>query len=128
MALKKRVKALTPEELKEKNKKEYTPFWLHSEVLFGANLYPVSDSFTKQITLIFLLDIADFTTERLVERIHSWNQKYAKLPWQGVFVMQQKYAFLKETKFFDRFKNQVIFLDPFNELFERFGSNKNRSP
>ena len=124
MAIKKRERTLTPEEFKEKQKRDYAPFWLHSEVLFGAKLYPVSETFKKNVTIIFLLDVADYTTERIAEQLLAWNQKYSKLPWQGVLAFQQKYAFLKNQKFFERFKNQIVFLDPFGELFERFGSKK----
>jgi len=121
---KKRERALTPEEFKEKQLKDYTPFWIHSDVLFGTQLYPVDEAFTQQITILFLLDVADFTTERIFEEMKDWKLKYGKLPWMSVLVFQQKYAFLKNAKFFDRYKNQPILLDPYGELFERFGSQK----
>ncbi len=124
MALRKKERVLTPEELKAKFKRDYAPFWINSEVIFGANLYPVSDSFTKQATLLFLLDAADFTTEKVTDLLYSWKQKYGKLQWESVLIFQPKYTFLKNPKFFDRFKNQKIFLDTFGELFERFGSNQ----
>ncbi len=124
MALKKREKTLTIEEQREKMRKDYGPFWFNSEVLFGANLFPVSETFSKEITVLFLLDIADYTTERIVEFLHEWNTRYAKLPWTAVIAFQQKYAFLKTNKFMDRLRNQKIFLDTFGDLFERFGSGK----
>jgi hypothetical protein len=124
MVIKKKERILTPLEFKAKQKRDCAPFWINSEVLFGANLYPVDDSFSKQITIIFLLDAADFTTERVVDLMQLWNLKYGKLQWSGVLAFEQKYAFLKNVKFFERFKNQKIFLDTFGELFERFGSGK----
>jgi len=124
MALRKKERVLTPEEFKAKQKRDYAPFWFNSEVIFGANLYPVSESFTKQVTVLFLLDVADYTTERVIELLHYWEEKYTKLHWQGIIVFEQKYAFLKNPKFFDRYKGQKIFLDTFGELFQRFGSLK----
>jgi len=124
MALKKRERVLTPVEFKAKQKRDYEQFWINSEAIFGANLYPIVESFSKQVTVLFLLDVADFTTERTAELLNQWHHKYAHLKWDGILVFQQKYAFLKTHKFFDKFKNQKIFLDPFGELFERFGSEK----
>lgn len=124
MAIKKREKELTADQIKEKFQKDYRPFWLNSEVLFGANLYPVAESFAKEITIIFLLDAGDFTTERICEAMQLWSSKYAKLPWSPVIAFQQKYAFLKNTKFLDRYRNHKIFIDVFGDLFDRFGSGK----
>ena len=122
MAIKKKERMLTPEEFKAKQKRDYESFWINSHVLFGANLYPVDDAFTKQVTILFLLDPADFTTERVIEIIQTWKTKYDKLQWDCVLTFQQKYAFMKNPKFYERFKNQKIFIDTFGELFERFGS------
>ena len=122
MALKKKERVLTRAEFIAKQKRDYAPFWINSTVLFGANLFPVEESFTKQITILFLLDVANYSTERAACMLQNWNEKYAKLHWESVFVFQQKYAFLKNTKFFERYKNQKVFLDTFGELFERFGS------
>lgn len=124
MALKKRERVLTPAEFKAKQKRDYEPFWINSEAIFGANLFPISESFKKQVTILFLLDATDFTTERTTELLAQWNHKYANLRWDGILVFQLKYAFLKNAKFFDKFKNQKIFLDAFGELFDRFGSGK----
>ena len=124
MAIKKKERVLTPDEFKAKQKRDYEYFWINSNVIFGANLYPVDDHFTKQVSILFLLDPADFTTERAVDLIQNWKIKYDKLQWDAILVFQQKYAFMKNPKFFDRFKNQKIFIDTFGELFERFGSKK----
>jgi len=122
MTGKKREKEITPEQLREKYRKDYGPFWHHSEVLFGANLYPVSETFNNEITIIFLLDAGDFSTERVMETVQNWTVKYAKLPWVPVFAFQQKYAFMKNAKFMERYKNHKLFIDVFGDLFERFGS------
>jgi hypothetical protein len=122
MINKKREKEVTPEQMKEKFRKEYSPFWINSEVLFGANLFPVATSFSQEVTIIFLLDAGDFTTERVFEIVHSWSVKYSKLPWTPVIAFQQKYAFMKNAKFLERYRNQRVFLDVFGDLFERFGS------
>lgn len=124
MALKKKERALTPEEFKAKQKRDYDPFWINTEAIFGANLYPIAEVFSKQVTVLLLLDVADFTSERIAELLIQWNHKYSNLKWDGILVFQQKYAFLKNHKFFEKFKNQKILLDPFGELFERFGSDK----
>ena len=122
MALKKKERVLTQDELKIKLNKDFAPFWINSEVLFGPNLFPVSDAFSKKVTLLFLFDIADFTTEKTIEILNLWAHKYINLQWGGVLVFQQKHAFLKNPKFFERYKNQKIFIDSFGELFKRFGS------
>jgi hypothetical protein len=122
MVNKKREKEITPEQMKEKFRKEFSSFWLNSEVLFGANLFPVANSFSQEVTIIFLLDASDFTTERVCEIMQSWSVKYSKLPWTPVIAFQQKYAFMKNSKFLERYRNQKIYLDVFGDLFERFGS------
>ncbi len=124
MTIKKREKTLTPEEQKIKMKNTYAPFWFNSEVLFGADLYPVSESFSQGVTVLFLMDVADFTSERISEFLLSWNIRYSKLPWSAVIVFQQKYAFMKNNSFIEKYRNHKVFLDPFGELFERFGSGK----
>ena len=122
MAIKKKVRTLSPAEYRENQKKEYASCWINSEVIFGANLFPVQESFTQKITILFLVDAADYTAERIMEVMQLWNQKYLNLKWDDVLVFQQKYAFIKNQKFIDRYKHQKIFLDTFGELFERFGS------
>ena len=122
MVNKKREKEVTPEQMREKYRKEYSQFWMNSEVMFGANLFPVSPGFANEITVVFLLDAGDFTTERVCETMQAWNIKYAKLPWTPVIAFQQKYAFMKNAKFTDRYRNHRVFLDVFGDLFERFGS------
>jgi hypothetical protein len=124
MALKKREKILSPEAIKENLKKELAPFWINSDVLFSTQLYPVSDKFTKQICIVFLLDIADYCSTQALDNLLAWQKKYDKLPWFPVIVFQQKYLFFKNRKFFDQFKNSIVFFDAFGELFARFGSNK----
>jgi hypothetical protein len=124
MTAKKRDKEVTPDQMREKYKNELAGFWLNSEVLFGPNFFPIAPTFTESVTILFLLDAGDFTTERMIEALHTWTTKYTKLPWIPVLVFQQKYAFMKNQKFLDRYKNQKIFIDVFGELFDRYGSSQ----
>lgn len=122
MVLRKKERVLTPAEFKAKQKRDYAPFWFNTEVLFGANLYPVAESFENNVNVLFLLDVADYTTERVLTLLDYWDDKYGKLNWNGILVFQQRYAFLNQAKFFERYKQQKVFLDTFGELFQRFGS------
>ena len=135
MALKKKERPLSPEELKEKLRRETRARWLHGEPEFaftstpqGPMFLPLSKSMEKEITLLFLLDAADYVTHRTIEAIQIWKERYKHLPWNAVIAFQQKYLFLKIPQFFDPFKSiksfatLPIYLDPFGELFEKFGS------
>jgi hypothetical protein len=135
MGIRKKEKPLTREERIEKIKKDSGPHWIHSEPLFGLTpsatgpqLLATSDVTDEQILVIFLLDAADYLTDRVIEVLEIWKTRYKKLAWKPVVVFQQKYIFLKNPKFFDRFKNHPvyqtlpIYLDPFGEIFEKFGS------
>ena len=137
MALKKKERPLSPEELKQKLRKETSSRWLHGEPEFaftmtpqGQVMLPLTEGMEKKLTLLFLLDAGDFLTSRVFEAIQIWRDRYKQLPWQTIVAVQQKYLFLKDPKFFDVFKTikgfstVPIYIDPFGELFEKYGSTK----
>jgi hypothetical protein len=130
MALK-RKKALTPEELREKLNTEKAPFWHNGEPYFsviqtpqGLELFSLQEIFGKEVIALFLLDVADYTTERVMDVLDLWKARYKGLGWKPILVFQQKYLFLKNPKFFDRYKNHSaflstpIYLDIFGETHE----------
>jgi hypothetical protein len=137
MPLRKKEKVLSPAEIKEKIKKDSASHWMHSEPLFGIYSFPegprllaVSDNAEHEVLLVFLLDAADYVTDRILDALALWKDRYRKLNWKPVLVFQQKYQFLKNAKFYERYKASPVFhtipiyLDPFGELFEKYGSQK----
>lgn len=137
MPLRKKEKTLTLAEIKEKIKKDSASNWLHSEPLFGIGSFPegpklitASESAEQEVLLVFLLDAADYVTDRILDALTLWKERYKKLNWKAVLVFQQKYQFLKNAKFYDRYKafpvfqTTPVYLDPFGELFEKYGSQK----
>ena len=137
MALRKKERPLTPDELKEKLRKDTVERWLHSEPLFGLapsptglQFFPLSVHAEKEIIILFLLDAGDFSTDRVLDVLDLWRTRYKKLPWKAVVAFQQKYIFLKNPQFFSRFRSHPCFStlpmysDPFGELFEKYGSSK----
>ncbi|MBS1959017.1 MAG: hypothetical protein JST80_06055 [Bdellovibrionales bacterium] len=113
MALRRREKPLSPEELKDKIIKEFGDSWMHSEPHFGfspdGSLFPLSNLFQSEISLLFLLDAGDYITDRAYEFMQQLKGRYPRLPWMPIIAFNYKYSFLKNTKFFDRFKHFPIF-------------------
>jgi hypothetical protein len=127
----------TLDELKIKLKDETAARWLHSHPHFallgaahGNAFLPISPEAEKETLVIFLADVGDYLTERNFEILDLWRARYKKLNWLPIMVFQQKYVFLKNVKFLDQFKHfhtfttLPIYLDPFGELFEKYGSTK----
>ncbi len=128
---KKKERVLTPEEVKARIKKEKSDFWIHSEPQFslmptqhGLKFFPLNDAVEKQITILFLLDVGEFCTERAFDLIEHWKKRYAHLNWKAIVAFQQKYTFINHSKFFERFKSFNCFstlpvhIDTFGELFD----------
>lgn len=113
MALRRREKPLSPEELKDKILKEYSESWMHSEPHFGfssdGSIFPLSNLFQSEICLLFLLDAGDYITDRAYEFMQQLKSRYPRLPWIPMIAFSYKYSFLKNTKFLDRFKHFPIF-------------------
>jgi len=135
MALRKKEKPLSIEEIRQKIKKDSAAHWLHSEPLFGLAAFPegpklltLSEADETPLFVVFLLDAGDYLTDRVIEALNLWKDRYRKLGWKPVVVFQQKYLFLKNAKFYERFKSFPVFptipiyLDPFGDLYEKYGS------
>ncbi len=132
MALKRKQKALSPEELKEKLITQSGEFWLHSEPLLGFipqqdgpkffSLSPQMDG----VVVVFLLDVGDYVSERVLETLGGWRERYRNLHWKAVLAFQQKYLFVKNPKFLERYRHSQtftktpVYLDPLGEWFESF--------
>jgi len=128
---KKKERPLTKEELQLKIKTERTPHWFHSEPQFslirtanGSEFFTLTESAETQTLAVFLLDVGDYATERVLEIIDLWKERYKALGWKPVLVFQQKYLFIKNPKFFERYRNfahfssTAIYVDPFGEIHE----------
>lgn len=133
--MRKKEKPLSIDELREKVRKESSANWTHNEPLFGiantpegSRLISTSEITDEQVLVVFLLDAGDYVTDRIFEVLGIWKERYKRLNYKPVLVFQQNYMFLKNKKFFERFKNVPllaslpIYLDPFGELFEKYGS------
>lgn len=111
-------KPLTLEQVKAKLIELTTPQWQNSEPLLGLaphegqiKLIPLTE-FAEQNTLaIFFLDVGDYHFEVILDIIAEWREMYKRLPWRPILIMEQKYIFMKQPKFFDRFKISASFHD-----------------
>ncbi len=137
MARKKKEKVQTLEEIKEGLRKNTASRWLRGELHFGLvptptglQFLPLTEPAENQTLLIFMIDPADYTLDLLYDLMDSWRNRYRKLKWLPIFALQQKYPFMKTGLFFDKFKahpcfpNLATYLDPFGELFEKYGSQR----
>lgn len=133
MAKKKREKTISIEELKEKLITSSTQNWLNGEPQCailptpeGPKILWLYPKDTPSIVVLFLLDVGDYTTDRVFEQIVKWRDKYKKLSWKPIISFQQKYSFVKHSKFLERYKavpqfNKIpIYYDPLGEWFEQY--------
>ena len=137
MAMRRKEKVLTIEEVKAKIIDQSTEKWLHSEPLLGIaafsdglKMIPLHSISEQGTLLLFMIDLGDYNVELVLEVLAQWMNEYKGLPWKPVIVFQPKYLFLKSSKFLDRFRShQVfnsipIFTDPLGEWFDYFGNSK----
>ena len=130
MAIRRKEKTLTLEELKEKMTQAAEENWIHGEPLCGytslidgGKLIPLSPKVENSILVIFLLDSADYATDRALEALTKWQDRYKKLPWTPVIAFRSKYLFQRNLRFFERFRQIGSFqaiplvIDPMNEWF-----------
>ena len=131
MVMKRKQKILTGDELKEKLIAQSADFWLHSDPLCailleneGPKLLPLSSETEHGVIALFLLDFGDYSADRVFEILSFWRTIYKKLPWKPVIAFQQKYLFIKNPKFLERYRNipqflkTAIYLDPLGEWHE----------
>ena len=113
MALRRKERPLSPEELREKLSLQNIQNWLHSEPLCAlptdaessASLLPLTETAEKELLVICLLDAGDYLSDRMIEVLAVWKSRYANLAWRGVVVFEQKYLFLKNSRFFEHYKH-----------------------
>jgi hypothetical protein len=133
--MKRKEKVLTLDEIKEKMIQASSTSWIHSAPLFGllpspegSKVLPLSPKTEGKIQILFLLDIADYHFDLVLDVIDRLNHDYRGLPWQPIIALEQKYLFLRNPRFFDRFRHAKnfgtipIYFDPQGEWFERFGA------
>jgi hypothetical protein len=132
--MKKKERAPTIEELKERLKIANAPLWQHSEPLFsivtspeGLKLFPLHESCEQSTLLVLLLDLTDYTSEAAQEILEEWASEYRGLPWKTVIIYQNNYLFMKSTgKFTEQLKASevlnasALLVDPQGEWFEYF--------
>ncbi len=136
MALRRKERPLSPEELKEKLTLQNAQNWMHSEPLCAlspdsaAGLLPLNATAEKELLVICLLDAGDYLSDRMIEILAVWKARYAHLAWRGVVAFEQKYLFLKNSRFFEHYKHipnfsvLPIFLDPEGQWFNHFNASK----
>jgi hypothetical protein len=131
MAIRRKEKQLTLPEIKEKARDHTKEFWMHGEPLLGFTphleggaLVPLAPKAESDLLAFFFLDPADYITDRVLETITLWHELYKKLPWTPIVVFRSNYLFLKNPRFFDRFRtmpsfqNLSVFLDDQGEWFQ----------
>lgn len=111
--MKRREKPLSPEQIRDRCLKDYSESWRHSEPHFGflpdGSLLPLSKTFSEEICIVFLLDAGDYTTERIFEFLQHLKTQYPRLPWTPILVLSYRYEFLKNQRFYDRYKPFPLF-------------------
>ncbi len=135
--MKRKEKVLTLEEIKEKLVQNQTPNWIHSAPLFGyvpgpegIKILPLTSLVEKGIVVLFLVDVADYTFELVMDSIERLKSIYAGLPWIPTIAIEHKYIFLRNPKFFDRYRHSKVFAsipiyyDHQGEWFERYKAEK----
>jgi hypothetical protein len=133
MATRRKERPLTLEEIKEKLIQAAGENWLHGEPLCGytslidgGKIIPLSPKVEKSILVLFLLDAGDYTSDRALEALMRWQERYRKLPWTPIIAFRSKYLFQKVPRFFDRFRHIASFqalplvIDPQDEWFQYF--------
>ena len=129
--MKRKEKILTPEEIRAKLIQLGQPNWIHSEPLAGLlptseglKILPLSPMAETGTLLVLLVDAAGFQFDLGLEIIARLQERYRGLPWKPVLAVEQKYLFLKDAHFFDRFRGSKAFastpilMDPLGEWFE----------
>ena len=133
MALRRKERPLTLDEIKEKISVSTKEQWTHCEPLCGytvlvenGKLIPLSPKAENTIFIIFLLDVADYATDRILELLMSWQERYRRLPWTPILAFRSKYVFQKNQRFYERFRHInafptiPIFIDQQKDWFNYF--------
>jgi hypothetical protein len=131
--MKRKEKPLTIEEIKAGLKKQNSPNWLHSEPILslyptpeGIRILPLAERAESDLLLLFLVDLTHYSFELVLESIERLHHEYKGLPWKPVLVIEPKYLFLKDSRFFERFRayksfnSTPILFDTKGEWFDQF--------
>ncbi len=113
---KRKEKPLTLEEIKAKMIQQSEEAWTHSAPLIGLASsndgpvwLPLDPSAAQGTLLLLMLDFGDYLSDAILELVSDMMDEYTRLPWRPVIAYQPKTLFLKQAKFFDRYRNQSHF-------------------
>jgi hypothetical protein len=131
--MKRKVKVLTLEEIKEKMLTQGAENWPHSEPHFGLlptpegiQLLPLSYLAETGLLVLFLVDLVDFSFSQVLEAVEHLRSSLSNLPWEVVIVAEEKYSFSRNPHFLDRYRitrsfSSIPFLyDQNGDYFARF--------
>jgi hypothetical protein len=131
--MKRKVKVLTIEEIKEKMIHSSTENWPHSEPHFGllptqegVKVLPLSPLAESGLLVLFLVDLVDYSFGLVLDAIEHLRAHLKNLPWDAVILTEEKYSFSRNPQFLDRFRmtrtfSSVPFLyDQKGDFFEHF--------
>lgn len=135
--MKRKVKILTLEEIKEKMIAQSAENWPHSEPHFGLlptpegiKVLPLSPQAESGLLVLFLVDLVDFSFGLVLDSVEHLRSSLKQLPWDAVMITEEKYAFSRSPQFLDRFRmtrsfSTIPFLyDQKGDYFEHFQANK----
>ena len=133
---KRKEKPLTLEEIKARMSKQSEEFWIHSPPLIGLAAsnegpvwLPLDPSAAEGTLLLLMLDFGDYLSDAILALVSEMMDQYSKLPWRPVIAYQPKTLFLKQARFFDRYKNQShfplipVYADQTGDWFDTLKSN-----
>ncbi len=113
---KRKEKPLTLEEIKAKMIQQSEESWTHSTPLIGLAAsndgpvwLPLDPSAAEGTLLLVMLEFGDYLSDAILGLISDMMDEYSKLPWRPVIAYQPTTLFLKQQKFFDRYRNQSNF-------------------
>jgi hypothetical protein len=131
--MKRKVKVLTLEEIKEKMLHQTAENWSHSEPHFGLlptqegiKILPLSSLTETGLLVLFLVDLVDFSFGLVLDAVEHLRETLHHLPWEAVIIAEEKYTFSRNTHFLDRFRitrsfTSIPFLfDQTGDYFEHF--------
>ena len=131
--MKRKEKQLTLEEIKAKLIQQSQESWIHSDPLLallptteGMKPLPLSPAIEQALTVILLFDFTEYAFELLLSAVERFSEEYKGLPWKVIIAFEPKYLFLKDLRFFDRFRSSKLFsqiplyIDQRGEWFDHF--------
>lgn len=133
MALKRKERPLTREEMIERGSTERTGQWLHGAPQFmalpspsGPELFPLSKATEQNTFITYVGEATDPELSPVFEAFRVLNQRYVELPFSTGFVITPRFPFALKKSFYSRFdpyeefKENFLWLDPVQELNRAF--------